>query len=537
MSEQSYYVRDRGRVTGPHTLAQLQMLVKRGAVSRISVISTTPGDARSWLPAGSMPELFPPRKGAREEGVSGGGGGGAVPGESQAAVWFYLANGHDSAGPVSPSYLRGQIANGQAPPDVLVWRDGFGDWQPASSVAELAPRVAPRPAAPAFSPPPALPAPSGGGAGRAALLVVAVTLCVLTVTAAGLFAFGVIGPRRAGEDPESGKLEVALQDPADARPGKRPADPKKPGKPPAEPDLITTLDDEKRIREAVGLVVCGRTIRWNDGDLEDVANSSGSCFAVTPDGYLITNRHVIKDMEPKMRMSPEYKIADYCREKLLEVKEAVEAVKKEGKTVNEETVKNLIATYSSTSRFKAVEPKIWVFFGSREEMYEAEIVHVSSYDMGILKVKRGSVPYFRMADETQLPRIRTKVYSLGFPGAARVNLSDEEANLRAQRTKKNVDRIQDQFQNDDFNLTSAPGEVSRFAGEGPGGRHIQHTADINHGNSGGPLVDGSDATVVGINTLFVKKKDDASALYYSLSTPQMLKEINREIDKYRSGVR
>src|SRR4051812_5114131 len=56
MSSESYYVRSRGKVTGPFDLSSVQKLVKRGMVSRIHEISS---DRVSWTGAGEYEELFP----------------------------------------------------------------------------------------------------------------------------------------------------------------------------------------------------------------------------------------------------------------------------------------------------------------------------------------------------------------------------------------------------------------------------------------------------------------------------------------------
>ena len=182
--------------------------------------------------------------------------------------------------------------------------------------------------------------------------------------------------------------------------------------------------------------------------------------------------------------------------------------------------------------FHTVEPKVWVFFGSKENLYDAEIVHVSSFDMSVLKIKRKAASYFRMADTARLPEARTHVWALGFPGAAREGVTDDENALREQQLNKNPDRIQDQFYPYDFIHSSDPGEVSRIVPENQNGLRIQHSAPIKHGNSGGPLVT-SDGIVVGINTWGIKRTADPSGIHYALATPQLLDEIANAIEKDR----
>ncbi|GIW70737.1 MAG: hypothetical protein KatS3mg102_0279 [Planctomycetota bacterium] len=54
---EKYYVRWRGRVQGPFTMAQLQTLRARRLLSRAHQLST---DRRHWMPAGQFAELFSP---------------------------------------------------------------------------------------------------------------------------------------------------------------------------------------------------------------------------------------------------------------------------------------------------------------------------------------------------------------------------------------------------------------------------------------------------------------------------------------------
>jgi hypothetical protein len=53
------------------------------------------------------------------------------------AQWYYTQKGQQ-AGPVDEAQLRGLLAGGQVGPQDLVWKDGLANWQPASSVPELA---------------------------------------------------------------------------------------------------------------------------------------------------------------------------------------------------------------------------------------------------------------------------------------------------------------------------------------------------------------------------------------------------------------
>ncbi|HEX9242087.1 MAG TPA: GYF domain-containing protein [Anaeromyxobacter sp.] len=68
-----------------------------------------------------------------------------------AATEWYVAIGQAQVGPLPLAEVKRKWEAGDVGPDSLVWRPGMGDWQPLSSVSELAnylapiPRAAPRP--------------------------------------------------------------------------------------------------------------------------------------------------------------------------------------------------------------------------------------------------------------------------------------------------------------------------------------------------------------------------------------------------------
>ena len=72
------------------------------------------------------------------------------------ASWYYSENGRQ-AGPVTAGALREMASSGRLGPQDLVWREGMGDWRPASTVPELAASL-PVPAASWPVAPPPLPA-------------------------------------------------------------------------------------------------------------------------------------------------------------------------------------------------------------------------------------------------------------------------------------------------------------------------------------------------------------------------------------------
>ncbi|MHB1560289.1 MAG: GYF domain-containing protein [Isosphaeraceae bacterium] len=147
MSEGSddWFMRARGRVLGPFTLAQLLSLRDRGQLSQFHEVSR---DRRAWAPAGRTAELF--------------GGGLSPDGASAADVadqlvydvvdesattptdrvttassgWFY-SYGAGHQGPVELTALQHLASSGAIGPTTLVWRNGLPSWVPARQVPDL----------------------------------------------------------------------------------------------------------------------------------------------------------------------------------------------------------------------------------------------------------------------------------------------------------------------------------------------------------------------------------------------------------------
>ena len=143
----SFFVRIRGRVTGPHTEEKLRVLAQRGQFSRVHEVST---DGMAWESATDHPELFdrpvelapepvvvvtappvvtreaPRKTNARREEIA----------LASEGTWSYGAHGVER-GPVEWLDLKRMAALGQLQPGDLVWTEGMDTWIPAEQVAGL----------------------------------------------------------------------------------------------------------------------------------------------------------------------------------------------------------------------------------------------------------------------------------------------------------------------------------------------------------------------------------------------------------------
>ena len=215
--------------------------------------------------------------------------------------------------------------------------------------------------------------------------------------------------------------------------------------------------------------------------------STGTAFGIGKAGeapqYFVTNKHVV---------DCEYTIA-------------------EGITVNLSAIKvyimktSLAVVYNKLSGTYEVESS---------QLIPCEILYeeIGSYpDLAIL---RAAEPFeghitLPLAKSVSEKDVAATVYALGFPGATDLTAQDTwSSNLLA----------------DTSDITITRGVVSRYGAMKSFNncRLISHDAVINHGNSGGPLVN-EKGEVMGINTLYLQKSTDVSASFYAFSSEYIVK--------------
>lgn len=145
MTEETYYVRFKGRTLGPFAESKVREMVRRGQITRVHELSA---DSVSWRPASEFPELFPQPVPEPEPWPPGGdddvvdppGGGideppddegpvgpGVVVGEAE---WFAHINGSNK-GPVRYEDLQNWVRAGVLDGETLLWKEGWEEWEPA----------------------------------------------------------------------------------------------------------------------------------------------------------------------------------------------------------------------------------------------------------------------------------------------------------------------------------------------------------------------------------------------------------------------
>jgi S1-C subfamily serine protease len=220
---------------------------------------------------------------------------------------------------------------------------------------------------------------------------------------------------------------------------------------------------------------------------------TGTCFLVTSDGFAVTNLHVV---------------ADYLQAKS-----------------NRRAYKELEDLYDDNV---SISPQLHVYLNGTHHM--ASVVYSSTkYDLAILEIDSISdSPYFRLTSTEDIPRL-TKVTVLGYPGSARESFTDEEIAQDRKADKSTDPRTW--FKDADLVYVATRGEVSKVTPRGSDGLVVQHTAIIDGGNSGGPLVT-DDGIVVGINTWKATKVVEGfvqgAGMNLSLSIHSVFDEITED---------
>lgn len=115
-----YFLKSGGKTLGPFNKEQLDSLQVRGRIKADHLISS---DRRSWKPADEF--FSQPQPNAI-----------AVLAGTADDEWYY-AEDQRRVGPLTRSDLEKLFKNGTLKPDDLVWKEGYRDWIPASSAAEL----------------------------------------------------------------------------------------------------------------------------------------------------------------------------------------------------------------------------------------------------------------------------------------------------------------------------------------------------------------------------------------------------------------
>ena len=265
---------------------------------------------------------------------------------------------------------------------------------------------------------------------------------------------------------------------------------------------VASAEAVEEIASAIGFVVLTRTFRAPNGVTTELPCVTGTCFAISGEGYLLTNRHVVEEVA-KIR-EPDRKRAEEAQTGM------------------------------------TIEPVVWVFFkspGGPPAKRRATIIFQTKadddIDLAVMKVDPGSRPlpyHFRVAARGRVEDIRAReVWSLGFPAASRARVFDKKGPLDKFALGK---KAEDFYEESDFDFVTERGIVNVIRKEPSPTRKsveiIQHGAKISAGNSGGPLIT-RDGTVVGINTLIQRFGMEGITNHFALGMAQIEEVLAKEL--------
>lgn len=473
-----WFIRIGTKITGPHSEAQLRSMRERGQFSPLHQISK---DRQRWEPAAPLVQMFDATKSATLASQW-------TPKEQTAAtgvmqqeeskpdkIWYYLDASRKQQGPITQIEMEELARLGVIHQRTLLCRMGGGDWTAAAELPFLKHLVARS---------------SGrwkgrtlvGGAIAAALLLIGVPLV--------LYAFGGLGSRSSPLI--SGK------------------------------EVISGVNDNKVFANAIGYVLGTYREPNLDGTLGDkTAMGHGTAFAITADGYLMTNRHVasmgVDDLVKKDLQGLWKKRVEIFVQKA-----------KSASTLDEATKMAQIAQYCAemakvTGKPETkVDARLKVFID--QVPFDAKVVHMSErFDMAILKIDRKSGPFFGLATKNE-PEQGLEIYTLGFPGIANDSRSEEDAaieKMNAEHKRSPEESILPHH----LRFSRTNGTVSRVIEDSGRKWEIEHTVQTFPGNSGGPIFDRA-GTVVGLHYSGIAGTTGGK-LNIALSAGQFKKEVDQ----------
>ncbi len=290
-------------------------------------------------------------------------------------------------------------------------------------------------------------------------------------------------------------------------------------------DLQKSFNTDSKTAEASISVV---TVVTNSG--------SGSGFFVTGDGYIITNRHVVRPSTSSQSKDTEAKLEDW-KQRLdgfeADLKDDEERLNDARRTIDENRdymesnrasdseklrYQRYVSRYQknkerhddNVSKYRKMESdyrKKKSDFGFNSSMsafskkfaivlksgkkLKARLVKVSKdYDLALLKLDNYSTPFLTLSSQ-RYPRQGTRVFAIGSP----LGITDS--------------------------LTS--GIVTKSSKD-----HLFTDTQILPGNSGGPLID-ADGNVLGVNTAILARNRNADGLGMAIYVSRIRSEFAREL--------
>jgi len=232
----------------------------------------------------------------------------------------------------------------------------------------------------------------------------------------------------------------------------------------------------------IGLGVVAKIVYLkNNSQIQDQAfeGSGGSGFIVNPDGYIVTNGHVVQ-------LAYEY---DKDKEKVLNRLMISFVVRKLQQEKIQVTPENYQKWRQEHQPRIVQEQSIRKVFISNGDVYDFEIKKYSPFvmqggkDVSVIKIEAKDLPIVSLGNSSEL-KLQQLVFPFGYPGVVDAGPGGHVALGRKTALEVSITR----------------GTVSALKVDYKGVPLIQTDAAITHGNSGGPACN-ENGEVIGISTL------------------------------------
>jgi serine protease Do len=250
-----------------------------------------------------------------------------------------------------------------------------------------------------------------------------------------------------------------------------------------------TPDEKKTVelKPGVVLVKVTYTVTWTLVQPFEIGHAEvGSGFIYRPDGYIITNGHVVADAH--------LKDPDAFKALSARVRDEFQRALERGiifKIVEQQvghalSNKEKLLVLQSRPNISISTPKLKVYLANGHS-YNAEILQWDApigegKDVAILKIPANDLPTVQLGNSDKV-RVQDPIMVIGYPGVAS-NWGGEN------------DLVSNES---DFVPTATNGHISAIKTSNIGTPLLQSDAAITHGNSGGPVFN-QDSEVIGIAT-------------------------------------